>query len=133
MIVDTSALIAIAWDEPERGRFLDALDGAPTRLISAASVLEATIVMMRRVGRDAAAGAAQQLDRLIERLGLEIEPVTTDQLRRARLAYQSYGKGLHPAGLNFGDCFAYALAKATGEPLLFKGDDFARTDIDATL
>jgi ribonuclease VapC len=129
MVVDTSALIAIAWDEPERARFQDGIEREPVRLISAASVLEASIVVMCRAGQGAAGRAVETLSQLIEQLGLEIEPVTPQQVRLAQLAYQTYGKGLHAAGLNFGDCFAYALAKATGRPLLFKGSDFAKTDL----
>jgi ribonuclease VapC len=97
--------------------------------ISAASVLEAAIVMIRRSGRAVATEALARLHELLDQLGLEIEPVSAAQVRIAEAAYLSFGKGLHPAGLNFGDCFAYALAKETGEPLLFKGDDFARTDL----
>jgi ribonuclease VapC len=129
MVVDTSALIAIAWDEPERVPFQDAIEGDPTRLLPAGCALEAAIVMMRRSGRRRAADAVNELHRLIEQLGLEIEPLTLGQVRLAEEAYHSYGRGVHEAGLNFGDCFAYALAKATGEPLLFKGDDFSRTDL----
>ena len=129
MIVDTSALIAIAWDEPERGRFEDAIEADPIRLVSAASVLEGAIVMMRRAGSAAASEAVARFHELLDQLGLEIEPVSASQITMAEAAYLSFGKGLHPAGLNFGDCFAYALAKETGEPLLFKGDDFAQTDL----
>jgi ribonuclease VapC len=129
MIVDTSALIAIAWDEPERARFEDAIEADPVRLISAASVLEGAIVMIRRSGRAAAAEAVARFHELLDQLGLEIEPVSASQIAMAEAAYVNFGKGLHPAGLNFGDCFAYALAKETGEPILFKGDDFGRTDL----
>jgi ribonuclease VapC len=129
MVIDTSALIAIAWDEPERERFQDAIEREPVRLISAASVMEASIVVICRAGRTAAAPAVEALGELIEQLGLEIEPVTPQQVRIAQIAYRTYGKGLHAAGLNFGDCFTYALAKATGRPLLFKGDDFTKTDL----
>jgi ribonuclease VapC len=94
-------------------------------LISAASVVEAGIVAEARVG----VLGGDRLDKIIVELGLEIEPVTADQARIARSGYRSFGKGNHPAGLNFGDCFAYALAKAAGLPLLFKGDDFAKTDV----
>ncbi len=126
MVVDTSALVAIAFVEPETERFLSAIDATAVRLISAASVLETGIVVEGRAGR----GAGDDLDALIQRLGLDIEPVTAEQVRIARGAWRAYGKGTgHPAGLNFGDCFAYALAKATGLPLLFKGNDFAQTDI----
>jgi len=133
MIVDTSALLAIAWDEPERGRFEDAVDADPVRLISAASVLEGAIVMMGRAGRAAAPQALSRLHELLDQLGLEIEPVSAAQIRLAELAFSSFGKGLNPAGLNFGDCFVYALAKETGEAVLFKGDDFARTDLVSAL
>jgi ribonuclease VapC len=129
MIVDTSALIAIAWNEPERARFEDVIEADPVRLISAASVLEGAIVMMRRAGRAAASDAVARFHELVDQLGLEIEPVSASQISIAEAAYSSFGKGMHPAGLNFGDCFAYALAKETGEALLFKGDDFAQTDM----
>jgi ribonuclease VapC len=129
MVVDTSALIAIAWDEPERVRFQDAIERDPTRLLPDACVLAAAILMMRRAGRLRGPEALDNLHRLVEQLGLEIEPLTIDQIRLAEQAYLVYGKGLHQAGLNFGDCFAYALAKETGELLLFKGDDFSRTDL----
>jgi ribonuclease VapC len=94
-------------------------------LISAASLLEASIVIESRYGIE----AGDDLDQMVKQLGLEIEPVTVVQVAIARYAYRTYGEGKHPAALNFGDCFAYALAKDTGEPLLFKGDDFSRTDI----
>jgi ribonuclease VapC len=129
MIVDTSALIAIAWNEPERARLEDAIEADPVRLISAASVLEGAIVMMRRAGRGAASEAVARFHELLDQLGLEIEPVSARQITIAEAAYSSFGKGMHPAGLNFGDCFAYALAKETGEPLLFKGNDFTQTDL----
>ena len=129
MIVDTSALIAIAWDEPERARFEHAIEADPVRLVSAASVLEGAIVMMRRTGPAATSEAVARFHELLDQLGLEIEPVSASQIRTAEGAYLSFGKGLHPAGLNFGDGFAYALAKETGEPILFKRDDFAQTDL----
>lgn len=125
MVVDTSALLAIAWDEPERWQFIATIERDPTRLISAASVLEAGIIVECRAGLE----AGDDLDQLIVQLGLEIEPVTAAQACIARSAYRSYGKGRHPAALNFGDCFVYALAKDTGESLLFKGNDFSQTDI----
>jgi ribonuclease VapC len=125
MVIDTSALLAIAFLEPEVLSLMDMLDAADRRLISAASVVEAGIVVESRAG----VFGGDRLDKIIVELGLEIEPVTADQARIARFAYRSFGKGNHPAGLNFGDCFAYALAKAAGMPLLFKGDDFAKTDV----
>jgi ribonuclease VapC len=109
--------------------FQNAIAHEPICLISAASVLEASIVMVRRAGYAAGAQAIDALGRLIEQLGLEIEPVTAQQIGLAQIAYRTYGKGLHAAGLNFGDCFTYALAKATGRPLLFKGSDFRKTDL----
>jgi ribonuclease VapC len=129
MVVDTSALLALAFLEPDAERFLEALQDADVRLISAASALEAAIVADQRSG----AGASDDLNDLMAILGLEVEPVDVAQIRMAREAYRRYGKGNHPAALNFGDCFAYALAKATGLPLLFKGDDFTRTDLAAAL
>ena len=125
MIVDKSALLAVLFAEPEAEDFARAIAGAEVSRMSAANLLEAGIVADgqadRRTGR--------QLDALVANFRLRIAPVTEDQVRIARQAYLDFGRGNHPAGLNFGDCFAYALAKATGEPLLFKGDDFARTDI----
>src|SRR2546425_130378 len=129
MIIDTSALLAILFDESDGPELLRLVVEAPTRLISAANVLEAWIV----ADRHSNPAKAPALDALIETVGLDIEPVTVAQARLARAAYQAYGKGRHPAGLNYGDCFAYALAKATGLPLLFKGDDFSQTDIEAVL
>ena len=129
MIVDTSALLAIAWDEPERSRFQDALEASTNRLISAASFLEAGIVVTRRAGPEAADEALRILDELLDQLGLDIEPVTATQAGLALDAYRRFGKGIDPAGLNFGDLFAYALAKETGQPLLFKGTDFSRTGV----
>ena len=129
MVIDTSALLAVALHEAEAERFLEVMDKAEMRLISAASVLEAGIVIEGR--RGPAAGDA--LDDLIVLLSLEIEPVTAEQASIARLAWRTYGKGHHPAGLNFGDCFVYALAKATGQPLLFKGGDFAQTDLTSCI
>ena len=125
MVVDSSALVAILFGEAEADRFVDAIAEAEPRLISAANLLEAAIVVDNQLGF----AAGRQLDRFVEQARIEIEPVTEEQVRIARQAYVDYGRGNHPAGLNFGDCFAYALAKAAGEPLLFKGEDFARTDI----
>ncbi len=128
MIVDSSALLAILFDEPDAASFADALSGPDAGRISAVNFAEAAIVVDSRGGR-----AGHQLDTLMLRAGVAVEPVTETIARLARQAYADFGKGYHPAGLNFGDCFAYALAKATGEPLLFKGDDFARTDIASVL
>lgn len=126
MIVDTSALIAILRDEPEAPAMAQAIEEATQRQISAANWLEAAAVIDG--SRDPV--ASRQFDDLIGVARTLVAPVTEQQARIARAAYRDFGKGSgHPAGLNFGDCFAYALAKDTGEPLLFKGRDFARTDI----
>jgi ribonuclease VapC len=126
MVIDTSALLAILLQEPEAERFARAIALAARRLLSAATLLETGIVLQARYGDE----GARDLDLLVYKLGLDIAPVTERQVGIARRAYRRYGKGQHhPAGLNFGDCFAYALAQDTGEPLLFKGEDFARTDV----
>lgn len=126
MIVDTSALIAILRDEPEAAFCAMAIENAPVRRVSAANFLEAASVIDG--SRDAI--ASRRFDDLVKEAGLVIEPVTEAQARIARDAYRDFGKGSgHPARLNFGDCFAYALAKATGEPLLFRGNDFTHTDV----
>jgi ribonuclease VapC len=130
VIVDTSALLAILRDEPEAAACARAIESAPSRRISAANFLEAAIVIDG--SRDAI--ASRRFDDLMREARLLIEPVTEAQARTAREAYRDFGKGSgHPARLNFGDCFAYALAKATGEPLLFKGQDFTHTDLAAAL
>jgi ribonuclease VapC len=127
MVVDTSALIALLSMEPESARLAVALESDATRLISAATVVEAGLVIESRYGPV----GGRELDLLIAKAGLSIEAVTAEQADVARDAWRRYGKGRHSAGLNFGDCFSYALAKVTGEPLLFKGDDFTHTDIAA--
>jgi ribonuclease VapC len=127
MVVDTSALIALLNMEPESARLAVALESDVTRLVSAATVVEAGLVIESRFGPV----GGRELDLLIAKAGLSIEPVTADQADVARECWRRYGKGRHSAGLNFGDCFSYALAKVTGEPLLFKGDDFTHTDIAA--
>ena len=129
MIVDTSALLAILLGEPEADDLTLAIGRAEAARLSAASYVEAGI----RVDQSKNPIAQDELDDLIKRLGIAIEPVSVEQAYAARAAYRAYGKRNHPAGLNYGDCFAYALAKATGEPLLFKGDDFARTGVEAAL
>jgi ribonuclease VapC len=128
MVVDTSAVLAILLEEPEAVEYAQRIEDDPTPLISAASVLEAGIVLISRYGP----AAREDLHDFIAQAGLLVEPVTAAQIVLALDAYQQFGKGRHRAGLNFGDCFAYALAKATEQPLLFKGDDFSHTDI-ATL
>ena len=131
MVVDTSALLAIAYSEDGHEDFERAIETDATRLLSAASALEAAIVMASRAGTANEQRVLTELDRLVASLGLTIESVTPSQALLAREAYLLFGKGRHRAGLNFGDCFAYALAKESGEPLLFKGDDFLHTDIVA--
>jgi ribonuclease VapC len=125
VVVDSSALIALLGMERESARLATALESDPKRLISAASVVEAGLVIESRYG----VAGGRELDLLISKAALSIEPVTAEQADVAREAWRRYGKGRHSAGLNFGDCFSYALAKLTGEPLLFKGDDFSHTDI----
>jgi ribonuclease VapC len=130
VIVDSSAAIAILRDEPEAADFADAIERAPARRISAANLLETAIVIDG--SRDPI--ASRRLDDLVRDAGLIVEPVTEVQVRIARAAYRDFGKGSgHPAGLNFGDCFAYALARERGEPLLFKGRDFNHTDVASAL
>jgi len=126
MIVDTSVIIAILRDEPDANAFAVALNAADVRRLSAASYVEAGLVTDSN--RDVL--LSNQLDSLLRRSFINLEPVTVEQARIARDAYRIFGKGRHRAGLNFGDCFAYALAKDKGEPLLFKGDDFRRTDVE---
>lgn len=126
MIVDTSAIIAILRGEPEARRFAEAIEAAPVRRVAAATYVEVGAVIDG--ARDPV--ASRLVDELFVAAGIVIEAVTEQQARIARDAYRDFGKGSgHPAGLNFGDCFSYALAKVTGEPLLFKGNDFAHTDV----
>ena len=127
MIVDSSAVLAILFSEPDARRHAGAIMAASPCRMSVANVLEASIVVERRGGNT----AAHELDTFLERAEIELVPVTVEHLEAARRAWHRFGRGNHPAALNFGDCFAYALARATGEPLLFKGDDFAQTDIEA--
>ncbi len=130
MIVDSSAVVAVVKGEPEARRFLQALADAATSRMSAASYLEAAVVV------DGARHPvlSRRLDDLLDLFDVRLESVTADQARVAREAYRDYGRGSgHPARLNFGDCFSYALARVTGEPLLFKGDDFVHTDVRAAV
>ena len=129
MIIDTSAIVAILNDEPERRAFNEAIERSDICLLSAASFLEASIVIENNRGYE----GLRDFDLWMATAGIEHAPVDADQAQIAREAFRQYGKGRHPAGLNFGDCFSYALAKATGFPLLFKGEDFTRTDIQAAL
>jgi ribonuclease VapC len=130
MIIDASALIAILRDEPEAAACATAIEAAAKRRVSAANFLEAAIVI--DMSRDPI--ASRRFDDLLREAQIVIEPVTEAQARIAREAYRDYGRGSgHPAQLNFGDCFAYALARDTGEPLLFKGDGFTHTEVTPAL
>ena len=130
MIIDTSALIAILRNEPEAETCVKAIVSAATRRVSAVSYVEAGIV----IDASKSPVASRRFDDLFREAKLVIEPVTEEQARIARDAYRDFGKGSkHRAGLNFGDCFAYALAKTTGESLLFKGQDFRHTDLSPAI
>ena len=127
MIIDSSALVAIITNEPEARSFMRAIKGTPLRHVSAATYVETAAVIDGR--KDPLAASA--LDRLLAIMRIEVVPFTAHQARLAREAYQRFGRGSgHPARLNMGDCFSYALARDLGEPLLFKGSDFALTDIE---
>lgn len=125
MVIDTSAVLAIFLAEPERQKFLELIQQDGSRLISAANALESAIVLEARRG----AVAGREFDLFLHRLDIEIIPVDSAQVELARAGWRRYGKGRHPANLNFGDCFAYALTKTSGEPLLAKGNDFPKTDV----
>ena len=125
MIVDSSAIIAILFNEPDAALYAAAIANAQSCRISAANYVEAAVV----VDSQSPVAGARQFDAFIRRAGIVIEPVTEEHALLARQAYADFGKGRHPAGLNFGDCFSYALAIASGEPLLFKGNDFSKTDV----
>ena len=129
MVIDTSALIAILFGEPEAVPFVRAIADESRILISAFNMLEAGIIVESRKGEV----GGRELDMLLHRARIEIVPMNTDQVELARTAWRKYGKGDHPAGLNIGDCCAYALARYSGEPLLFKGNDFSQTDIRAAI
>ena len=129
MIIDTSAVLAILLGEADADRYEEAIVAAWPRRMSVVGLLEAAMVIESRGG----VTAGHELDVLLDKASVELVAVTSEQATAARHAWRRFGKGNHPAGLNFGDCFAYALANVTGEPLLFKGDDFARTDIAAAL
>jgi ribonuclease VapC len=125
MVLDTSALLALLLDEPEAEGFRVALEEDATRLVSAATLLESALVIEARKGEP----GGRELDSLIHKADVVVVPVDAEHVSEARRAYRRFGKGRHAASLNFGDAFAYALARTSGEPLLFKGDDFAKTDI----
>jgi ribonuclease VapC len=125
MVIDSSALLAILQNEPERRTFNEAIEAAETRVMSAATFVEVSIVIESRFGAE----GIRDLDLFIERAGIQIATVDAEQAHVARRAFSRFGKGRHEAGLNYGDCFAYALATVLGEPLLYKGEDFRRTDV----
>ena len=129
MIVDTSALLAILFREPDAARFEQLIATTANCRMSVANALEAAIVVEARGGMK----AGVELDALLESAGIALAPVTADHLIAAQRAWRRFGKGNHRAALNFGDCFAYALAEATAEPLLFKGHEFVHTDIPTAL
>ena len=125
MVLDTSALVAILLNEPESPVFRDAIEADAVRLLSAASLLETAIVIEARFGEP----GGRELDLLVHKAAVQVVSVDVEQVENARHAFRNFGKGRHPAGLNYGDCFSYALSRVSGEPLLFKGEDFARTDV----
>jgi ribonuclease VapC len=125
MVVDASALAAILFGEPEQLQFIEIIEAADSRRLSAATFVEASIIVESRLG----AAGLHDLDRFLVSAEIELLTVDAEQARIARAAFSRFGKGRHAARLNFGDCFAYALAKTLGEPLLCKGGDFARTDV----
>lgn len=129
MIIDASALLALVLNEPDGARFARAIAGASRPRMSAVNWFEATM----QVDRRGDAVAISRFDDFVTQFGIEIVPFTPEQAARARQVFRIYGKGQHPARLNFGDCMAYATAKLAGSPLLFKGDDFSLTDIEPAL
>lgn len=126
MIIDASAILAVLQDEPERRLFNEAIEAAEYRRMSVVTFVECAMVIETRYGPD----GLRALDLFISKSGIELVPVDVEQAHAARRAFSAFGKGRHAAGLNFGDCFVYALARVAGETLLFKGSDFSRTDLD---
>jgi ribonuclease VapC len=126
MVLDTSALLAILQNEPERRKFNEAIETAETRSLSTASFVECSMILESNYGAD----GVRDLDLFIAKAQVSLVAVDEEQADLARRAFRKYGKGRHPAGLNFGDCFSYALARALDEPLLFKRNDFSQTDIE---
>jgi len=125
MVLDTSAVLAVLLDEPERRAFTEAIEADATRLMSVASFVECSIVLETRHGPE----GVRDLDLLLARAQVQLVPVDADQAYVARQAFRNFGRSRHAANLNFGDCFSYALSRTSAEPLLFKGSDFARTDV----
>jgi len=129
MVLDTSALLVILLDEPESPAFRQAIEQDPVRLLSAASLLETALVVEARFGE----AGGRELDLLLYKAEIQVVGFDADQAELAREGWRQFGRGRHPAGLNFGDCFAYALSKVSGEPLLYKGDDFSLTDVSSVV
>jgi ribonuclease VapC len=129
MILDTSCIIAILADEPDADRYIQAISHSPRCRISAGTFIELSIVLESQFPPE----VARQCEALFRSAKIEIEPVTVDQAFLARQAFHNFGKGKHKARLNFGDCFGYALSKESGEPLLFQGHDFSKTDVLSAL
>ena len=125
MVLDTSALLAVLLNEPDAAAFSHAIENDGVRLVSAATLVETGIVIEARVGE----AGGRELDLLVQKAAIEVIPVDVVQADLARHAYRRFGRGRHMAALNYGDCFAYALSQSFGEPLLFKGDDFSKTDV----
>ena len=125
MVIDTSAIVAILLNEPSAAQLVAAVEADRTRLVSAAAVVETSLVLLGRYGEV----GDSQLDRMLRAIGADVVPVGEDQVVLARDAALRFGRGRHPAALNFGDLFSYALAGARDQPLLFVGDDFAKTDV----
>jgi ribonuclease VapC len=125
MVIDTSAVVAVFLNEPERSHFLEQIVQADKRLISAATVVEAGIVLEARQGP----AVSRDFDLFLHEAGIEIVSVDETQAAQARSSFRQYGKGRHPAALNFGDCFTHALAIVSGEPVLAKGDEFRRANL----
>jgi len=129
MVLDTSALLAVLLDEPEAAAFARAIAVDPRRIISAFTALETSVVVEAKKGEN----GGREFDLLVHKASLDIVSMDAGQAELARSAWRKYGKGRHPAGLNIGDCCSYALSRYTGEPLLFKGEDFSKTDVHRLL
>ena len=129
MVLDTSAILAILFDEPDAELIEDAIAEDPIRLLSAAAFLETAIVVEARIGEN----GGRELDLFLHAAGVDVVAVDAEQAEIARQGWRRFGKGRHPASLNFGDCFSYALSLTSGEPLLFCGEDFAQTDVGTVL
>lgn len=125
MVIDTSAFVVILANEPERPRFVEEIEAAESRLVSSATWVETSIVIESRYGAE----GLRLFDLFLHKAAVALVPVDSDQAHAGRLAFSRFGRGRHRAGLNYGDCFSYALAITRGEPLLFKGDDFGHTDV----